>query len=426
MIIKPLAGALLAAHVLSLLAFSTYAAILPVLRDEWHLSNTEAGWIASGFFVGYVATVSTWSAMTDRVDARYVYLAGSLLAALGSFLFAGFARGFAGAMTAQILLGAGNAATYMPGLRILSDRTTGTNQSRYVSFYTSFFGVGVACSLWLAGYAVPVLGWPMTFAVSGMGPVLSALLVLAATRPLAPPAGDRHQPRWAHLFPLAAWKRVLSERECLTYTLGYGFHCAELFGMRAWIVAFLAYAASVRTQTPFLSPTSVVAIASVFSAPASIVGNECALRLGRRRWIHLVMGTTSLLGVAMALFAQAPWGLMVGLVWLYCMGIMADSATLTAGMVTAAPAGIKGAAMGLYSLVGFGLGGALGPAIFGLALDLTQSWGSMAGQSTRSEWMPSQPMSWTSVSWAMAFLALGLPCLLFPWLDNRLHARRSR
>ena len=42
--------------------------------------------------------------------------------------------------------------------------------------------------------------------------------------------------------------------------------------------------------------------------------------------------------------------------------------TLTAGLVAAAPAELRGAAMGLYSLAGFG-GGMLGPVLFGAALD---------------------------------------------------------
>jgi MFS family permease len=51
---------------------------------------------------------------------------------------------------------------------------------------------------------------------------------------------------------------------------------------------------------------------------------------------------------------------------------MADSATLTAGLVINAKENIKGAAMGLHSLMGFG-GGLLGPAIFGFVLDLSGS-----------------------------------------------------
>ena len=61
-----------------MLGFSTYAALLPELRDEWQLSNAQAGVIGGMFFAGYVATVSYWTALTDRVDARKIYLAGGL------------------------------------------------------------------------------------------------------------------------------------------------------------------------------------------------------------------------------------------------------------------------------------------------------------------------------------------------------------
>ena len=73
-----------------MLGFATYAALLPALRDEWRLSNTEAGLIGSAFFLGYIATVSYWTALTDRVDGRKVYLAGSVLAVAGEAGFGGF------------------------------------------------------------------------------------------------------------------------------------------------------------------------------------------------------------------------------------------------------------------------------------------------------------------------------------------------
>jgi MFS family permease len=394
---------LLVAHVFSLLGFATYAAVLPLLEQEWQMSNTEAGWVASAFFVGYVATVSTASALTDRIDARRVYFVGALFAASSSFLFAWAAHGVVTAILAQALLGAGNAATYMPGLRMLADRGAGENQSRYISFYTSFFGIGVACSLWFAGHAVGAIGWRLTFAASGAGPLLAAALVAVATRgiPLSVASPSARGPLWSQLLPLRAWKEVLADRNCLTYTLGYAFHCLELFGMRAWMVAFLDHAASVAGGPQILLPVTIAAAGSIVSAPSSILGNELALKVGRRRWIHLVMRTASFVGVVMAISAQVSWALAVVLVFVYGMGVMADSATLTAGLVAAAPQRIKGAALGLYSFAGFGVGGITGPALFGATLDI-------AG-------------AWPSASWALAFLALGLPCFLFPWIDTRLH-----
>src|SRR6185295_16202258 len=104
--------------------------------------------------------------------------------------------------------------------------------------------------------------------------------------------------------------------------------------------------------------------------PASILGNEVALRIGRRRWILVAMTASGSSGLLLAASAGWHWSLVVGLLTLYCMLVMAESGTLTAGLVAAAPLELRGAAMGLYSLIGFG-GGLLGPVVFGTALDAT-------------------------------------------------------
>src|SRR5437868_7486764 len=171
-----------------MLGFSTYAALLPQLRDEWRMSNAEAGIVSGMFFAGYIGTVSLWTALTDRVDARRVYMAGSVLAALGSAGFGFLAGGFASAVLFQVVLGIGIAATYMPGLRLLSDRIGGPLQSRYIAFYTSFFGIGTALSLAIAGFVAPALGWRLAFFLSATGPLAAGILTYAALVALPAPA----------------------------------------------------------------------------------------------------------------------------------------------------------------------------------------------------------------------------------------------
>src|SRR3954464_11844724 len=221
-----------------MLGFSTYAALLPELRDEWGLSNAQAGVVGGMFFAGYVSTVSLWTALTDRVDGRRIYIAGALLTAAASSAFGLLVQGFASAVLFQVLLGVGIAATYMPGLRLLSDRVSGPYQSRYIAFYTSFFGIGIALSLALAGFVFVAYGWRTAFLLSALGPVAGAALVLAL-RPL--PAPGRGRFALQSLFPLGAWRRVLGDRASAGYTLGYMAHCLELFGSRAWMVAFIAF-----------------------------------------------------------------------------------------------------------------------------------------------------------------------------------------
>src|SRR5215470_16340812 len=110
-----------AAHVASMLGFSAYATLLPRLQDEWGMSNSEAGFISGMFFAGYMAAVPVLTGLTDRMDARRIYLASSLVAAAALTGFALLVEGVKSAALLQLVAGAGIAGTYMPGLRALTD-----------------------------------------------------------------------------------------------------------------------------------------------------------------------------------------------------------------------------------------------------------------------------------------------------------------
>lgn len=375
-----------------MLGFSTYAALLPELRDAWALSNSQAGIIGGMFFAGYAGTVSLWTALTDRVDARWVYFAGSLLAALASAGFGMLAGGFASAVVFQVVLGVGIAATYMPGLRLLSDRISGPFQSRYISVYTSFFGIGTALSLAAAGWIAAAQGWRAAFLVSAIGPLLAGFWVLVRIHPLK--RGVAKAFAWKDLFPLAAWRKVLSDRACAGYTLGYTVHCLELFGSRAWMVAFLAFSTAQFNNAFPWNLAAIAALVNLLAVPASILGNEIALRIGRQRWILFAMVGSGAGGMVVGLGAPWHWGLVLALLIVYSMLVMAESGTLTAGLVAAAPAELRGAALGLYSLLGFG-GGMLGPIVFGAALDAAGG-------------------AHSHLAWIVAYAAIGAGCLAAP------------
>jgi MFS family permease len=410
---KPLV-LVLSAHVFSMLGFSSYAVSLVSLKELWALSNTQAGTIASGFFIGYMLAVPMWTAMTDRRDARQVYAMGCFASTLASLGFALSAQGFVSGLAWQMLLGAGVAATYMPGLRILTLIFKGKEQSRGVSFYTAFFGVGAALSLLLSGVALETLGWQWAMGLPAVGPLLALVFMRFATPNASwlPPQqalsgeSDRAVPRlhWQMLFPVSAWRRACQTRAVVGYAFGYGVHCMELFGSRAWTVAFLVFAMAQpgSGHWPFTA-AAIAAFVNLISVPSSIVGNEFALRVGRLPWIRAVMVATTLFSVVLSVSAGLglAWFFTVLCLGLYSMMTMADSATLTAGFVQAAPEEVKGAAMGLYSLLGFGAG-AVGPAIFGAVLDL-------AGGLTEP------------TAWVFGYLAIGAGCLLYPFVQRRLH-----
>ena len=370
---------MLVAQTCALLGFACYAVVLTTLQEEWHLSNLESGLIASAFFFGYMLAVPLATALTDRIDARKVYLVGGLSATVGLLGMAFFAFNFWTALFFMAINGAGLAGTYMPGLKILSDRIQTGELTRHIAFYTAFFGIGTGFSYLCSGWILSAFGWHYVFAIIALGPFSAFLIVLLLIPPLQHekwkgPINIRIQ----DIFPVDKWKLVLQDKNASGFIFGYTAHSLELFASRSWLVAFFAFCTVVTGETFFLAATTLAGIINFFGVPSSILGNEIALRIGRQKWVCIVMVTSAVLGIALACSTGQSWWLIFALAVGHAIFIMADSSTLTAGLVISAQENIKGAAMGLHSLMGFG-GGLLGPAIFGFMLDIS---GSRASQSS--------------------------------------------
>jgi MFS family permease len=364
---------MLLAQTCALLGFACYAVVLTTLQEEWRLSNLQSGLIASAFFLGYMLAVPLATALTDRVDARKVYLVGGLSATLGLLGMAFFAFNFWTALIFMAINGAGLAGTYMPGLKILSDRIQTGELTRHIAFYTAFFGIGTGFSYLCSGWILSALDWHYVFGIIALGPFSAFLIVLLLIPPL------QHEKwkgpiniRMHDIFPVDKWKLVLQDKNASGFIFGYTVHSLELFASRSWLVAFFAFCTAVTGETFFLAATTLAGIVNFFGVPSSILGNEIALRIGRQKWICIVMLTSAAFGIALAYSTGQSWWLIFALAVGHAIFIMADSSTLTAGLVISAKENIKGAAMGLHSLMGFG-GGLLGPAIFGFMLDISGS-----------------------------------------------------
>ena len=360
-----LIAVLCVAEVLGMLSNSTFPALIPNFQAIWGLNNTEAGWISGVYYAGYVAAVPVLVSLTDREDARTIYLVSTLLGGLAALGFALFANGLWSALLFRFFGGIGLAGTYMVGLKLLSDRLDGSGQSRAVAIYTSHFGIGVALSTASAGWVAELAGWRWAFGVGALGSVAALLLVFAFVQPV----GRRpRQPADSHPLDL---RPVFANRRALAFVLGYAAHIWELFGMRAWVVAFLVFAFS-RHQVDSLggwSATDLAAVALLLGMPGSVLGNEAAVRFGRRPVILVIMAVSATISLCLGFLADLPLGLLVGLLFLYSALLMSDSGALTAGAVAHAEPHRRGATMAVHSLLGFG-SGFLAPLAFGLVLDL--------------------------------------------------------
>jgi len=386
---RSIVGAMCVGQLGSLLPHVVVPSILAAfLIPEWHLTGAEAGLLAGAGAAGYMLTVPFLAALTDRIDARKILIAGSALNALGTLLFGVFASGLWSGVLFNAIVGVGFAGAYMPGLKALTDRLEPGDSSRAVTLYTSSFSLGVGLSFLVSQLVAESWGWRSAFLVTAVGPVLMLLvcLLLPAVEP---------KPAQGRLLDFAP---VFRNKTAMGFVLGYGAHCFELYGSRTWLVAFWTFVVLRHGEASIFAPIVVSVVFSLLAMPASIVGNELALKFGRHRAITTVMLSSAVVALLIGLFADNSPRLLLVLLLVYALTVPADSGALTSGMTMSAGPRYRGATMAMHSTVGFSLS-ALGAWGIGIALDLAGG--------------PLNPSAWTA---AFSVLALGIllgPVALF-------------
>ena len=368
---RTLVTAMCVAQVCNLLPHVVVPAIMAQhLMPLWHLSAAQAGLMASAYAFGYMLAVPMLTALTDRFDARGILLAGSTVSGLGTIAFGLFADDLLSASVLWAIAGAGFGGAYMPGLKALTDRLPTGDVSRSVTLYTSSFSIGVGLSFLVSQIIAETYGWRAAFTVTGIAP-LAMVIVSFMLAPFKPKPLPGH--------PLD-FRPVFRNRAALGYILGYGAHCFELYGMRTWIVAFWTFVATRQSDHALIGPVAVSVLVTFLSLPASVLGNELAIRFGRHRAITIIMLASAAVDLSIGFCAGLSPLILLPLVVVYGFTVPGDSGSLTAGMSQSAIPENRGATMALHSTIGFAMS-ALGAWGTGVALDVA------GGPMSASAWL---------------------------------------
>jgi MFS family permease len=396
---RAIVAALCAAEVLAMAGTMSFQALVPTFIAEWRLSHSEVGWISGIAYAAYVAAVPILVSLTDRLDARRIVIAFSLVSCMSSLGFALFADGFWSALVFRALNGLALGGTYMPGLKALTDRIEGPSRSRYQSFYTASFSIGSAVSLFATGVLAGRYGWPSAFVVAGIAPLLAILVLVRCVPPARPARREQSQ-------ALLDFRPVLRNRESMSYVLAYAAHCWELFAFRTWLVAFMTFTAlSHAAGVGEATITTAASVILLLGVPASVLGNEAATRFGRRPVLVGFMLASTVIATLIGFAAALPFWLMTAALALYGTILMLDSASLTVGAMNAADPERRGSTLAVHTTLGTSMA-FLGPLASGFALDLTGSGATVS-------------------SWAACFIVLAAGVALGPLALWRLGRRQS-
>jgi MFS family permease len=198
-----------------------------------------------------------------------------------------------------------------------------------------------------------------------------------------------------------SFKLVFANRPAAGYICGYVAHCWEVQGVRAWMVAFLTFAAAqTGGSVGGLEPATLASIISLGGIFSSIGANEFAKKLGRINLIVAIMAAGIVFGIATGFSWRISLWVATILLGGYYATMMADAGALAAGAVSVASPEMRGATLGAYAMLGYGAG-LFAPTAFGAILDLAGG--------AHSGW-----------AWAAGFCSLALPNAIAITLLRRL------
>ncbi len=354
-----------------------WPALLPQMMQLWQLSNSEAGWITAIFFGTYMVSVPVLVTLTDRVDAKRVYLFGVACTVAGHLLFGLCADGFWSALATRALAGIGWAGTYMTGLKLLADQVDARMMSRAVTGHAASIGISGALSFLLGDVLAEHFGWRSAFTISAATAAIAWTMVALVVpwRAAPPPRVKESDGKQAALFD---FRPVVRNTSAFAYSVVYCVHTLEMSALRGWGVAFLAFVASYTgLSDETLSPALVVTVLALLGTLTSIVGNEASIRFGRRRLVATAMILSILFASVVGFLGSTNYWLAVVLLIAYGMVVWLDSSSVTAGAAGNAEPARRGATLAVHSTLGYA-GGFVGPLVVGWTLDLAGGMSPMA------------------------------------------------
>ncbi|MDQ2865133.1 MAG: MFS transporter, partial [Candidatus Eremiobacteraeota bacterium] len=208
------AWVLLATIAASSLAFidgSVVTLALPEIQRQFHASASAVTWIVELYTLVLGALMLLGGALGDRYGRRRIFIAGTILFAIGSVACA-FSWTIASMLGARVVQGIGGMLLVPASLAIVGEHFTGTARGRAFAAWSSFGALTSALGPMAGGILIDTLGWRSVFWIN----VPLAMLVLYASLHAIQESRDDRAPKYLDIFGAALATGGLG---ALTYAL---------------------------------------------------------------------------------------------------------------------------------------------------------------------------------------------------------------
>lgn len=229
------------APLLALAVFINYvdrgnlATAAPLIKDQFHLSVAQIGWLLSAFAWSYTACqpLSAW--LAERINPYRTLAAGLALWAVATAL-SGLATGFWMLVALRVALGVGESAAFPCSSKLLAKHLPSDRLGRANGLIAVGLALGPAFGTFFGGLLMARLGWRAVFLVFGLGSLLWLLPWWRATRHAAAQAEP------AATEPSPTFRAILARRDLWGAGIGHFSSNYAFYFVISWLPLYLVKA----------------------------------------------------------------------------------------------------------------------------------------------------------------------------------------
>lgn len=335
--------------------------LAPFIVPDLHLSHEQVGLLASALALAWAASGLIFGAVSDRVGRRPVLIPTVFLFSLLSWL-SGLARSFGELLFVRTLMGIAEGPTFPTMTSMIEASSEPKNRGRNIGIVVSAGAlVGLALAPVLTTQIAARFGWRTAFFVTGIPGMILGLLIWRFVREPGEleAAGSHHsKPSLREYLSLLRYRNML-------------LCCLGAVGFMTWLFVMHVFAPLYITEVSQRSATQAGLIIGAGGLGAFMWGwifPWVSDRAGRKPTLILValISATAPLTYQVPFLIAHPW-LMAAAGFLVNGGQGIAPLVLVLVPTESVPAKFAATAIGLATLVGEIVGGAIAPAVAGAA-----------------------------------------------------------
>jgi len=356
-------GLLTTLNLLNYIDRSVLFAVQPLVQSEFHLSNTQVGYLTSAFLGFYMVAAPFTGPLADRYSRKMIIVLGAIFWSALTLLTA-VTHTYWELLVRHTLVGVGEATFVTIAPTFVADLFPERLRGRIFGIFYLAIPVGTAAGYLLGGKLGPSLGWRYPFYLAAAPGFLLALAMLFVPEP---PRGQfdslKESPERGTILGLARNKAFW------TVTLGMAASTFSLGGIQVWMPTFLSRARGYTLESANLIFGAIVVVDGIF---ASLIGGWLGdLLLPRMRGSYYFVSAISMgLGVPamiIALFFQGP--IMLPAIAVAAFLLLINTSPLNTALVNAVGAHIRATAIAFNIFMFHLLGDVPSPTLMGYVAD---------------------------------------------------------